>query len=404
MNSTVLKTIALVDISTQGHHLAFMRLFAKTLLDLQYRVIVIIPDSGKVDTWIKQNCKAHYVNFYALDYHTPDKKSTAFGNYNHTVDTFFLWKSTARHIKRAEQLFNCKINFVFFAWLDSFLANYLFPQLIYRVFPYAWSGLYFHPRHMRIKPETLKQKVGVSEIDIVLTTSRCKSVGIHDPGIASSFQRRLGKPVVVFPEIADDTPPDPTYSLASAIKHKAGGRTTIGMIGLEKRKGTMTLLRLAKRAPSDSYFFVFAGAIDYTTYSVEEAAELTDFFSSKPPHCLIHLQPIEEGAKFNAVFCSFDIPFIVYNDFASTSNLVTKAAFFKKYVLATERYIIGEDVKNYNLGITVEEGNVEQCLEAIQVLREKITSKAAFPASFEVYKEIQSLPRLADTFKEVLQK
>jgi hypothetical protein len=397
------RVVALIDVSIHGHHLAFMRLFAKALLELNCKVIVIIPESKKVDEWIRINCSNYSHNFYSLDHQILAQKTKRFGDYNHTVDTFLLWRSAAKHIKKAEKQFNIMVNFVFFAWLDSFLANYLLPQMIHVVFPYKWSGLYFHPRHLRINAESLKSTVGVSEIDVVLTATSCKNIAIHDQGIASKFAKRLNKPVIVFPEIADDSAPELSYGLAQEIKINAADRSIIGMIGLEKRKGTLTMLRLAKAASIKEFYFVFAGKIRYEDYSSEEADEILAFFNTKPDNCYIHLSPIEEGAKFNAVFCSFDIPFIVYDNFASTSNLVTKAAIFKKRVLATERYIIGEDVRAYNLGITVEEGNINQCLLAIQSLRMKQLDKEPFPESYEVYKELQSVKRLAEVFNEVLQ-
>jgi hypothetical protein len=263
--------------------------------------------------------------------------------------------------------------------------------------------LYFHPRHLRINAGCLKHRPGYSEIDVVLTASRCASITIHDAGITQRFERRIGKPVILFPEIADDTPPDPHDPLARAIREKAAGRTVVGMIGLEKRKGTTTLVRLAQQAPRDQFFFVFAGTLRYADFTAEEQSLMKDFFASDPEHCLLHLERVEAGARFNSVFCSFDVPFIVYNDFASTSNLVTKAAIFKRYVLATERYIIGEDVRNYHLGLTVAEGDVVQCLAALTQLRDKINRREPYPGSFDTYRELQSLRRLKDAFKEVLE-
>ena len=99
------------------------------------------------------------------------------------------------------------------------------------------------------------------------------------------------------------------------------------------------------------------------------------------------------------VFCSFDIPFLVYDNFASSSNNLTKAAIFNKLVVASKGYCVGDDVNKYELGLTVEQGNVQQCIDAIYQLKNQSHD---LKPKFEQYKNIHSKEVLHEKFQELI--
>jgi hypothetical protein len=370
-----MRTIALIDPYIGGHHLNYVQTFAKTLLELGYRVIVFFPNTNKIKTWINANCTGEAENLLTVEFGESIPTVPLLNRFNFTK-ALYNWLHAAKVIRKAEKEYQLKIDLVFFAWLDSYVGRFLHPFIINSVFPYKWSGLYFHPWFMRLNPEVSKLTPTLNNIDKILTSSNCINISVLDQGIVNSFSQRLnGKKVVLFPDFADVTPPDPFYPIALSIKEQAKGRIIIGMISLEKRKGIITLMELAKKASSKDFFFVFAGKLKIEEFNAIEQDYIRGFINQKQENFYFHFQVIPTDAEFNAVFSTFDISFIVYQDFPSSSNALTKSAIFKKHVLATERFCIGENVRKYDLGVTVQEGNVEKCLEGIKILKDKINSK-----------------------------
>lgn len=397
------KTIALVDPFHVGHHLAFMRLFTHALLSNRHKVVVLYPQPDEITDWLEELYPEGRYQVYKYEWE--DKAFQKLGRFNDTFTTLRHWAKLKKQLRSIEKKHGVKIDFVYLAWLDSYLANYLHPRLLNLAFPYQWSGLYFHPRHLRYYPDKLNETPSISEIDIALTSSHCHNVSIHDEGIITLFEKRLGKPVVLFPEIADDSAPDQNYAPAIEIPQKAKGRTILGITGmLDKLKGLITLVRVAKQADATKFFFVFAGPLNLDAYNSEEQQEINSFIESAPENCHFVLEYIQEGAQFNAVLNALDIVYLVYDNFASSSNRLTKAAIFKKYVLAQDRFCVGEDTKKYGLGVTVEENNPAQTLDALKSLDHKIKNEPFPEEQFEVYRKKHSVDVLEDVFRETLKK
>ncbi|MDJ1502649.1 hypothetical protein [Xanthocytophaga agilis] len=400
-----MKIIALVDPLSGGHHTAYLRIFSEVLINKGYTVWCFKPVEETLEKWIADVhpdwTQDQIRNF---NYSLPDKTFISLKRFNEPASILYRWRHLHKTIGQAEKKYNQKVSFVFLAWLDSYLSGYLIPFFLDIVFPYAWSGLYFHPRYLRTLAHTLKTKPSPSDIDIALTANHCQNVVIHDEGIVTLLQTRISKDVVLFPEIADDAPPDSNEKIAKQIKEKAKGRIIIGAIGLHRHQGVLTLLQVAQKASKEKFFFVFVGQFITSQFPGNELQQITSFFDELPENCFIYLDKLNEGSQYNAVFTALDVPFLVYDNFTSASNRLTKAAIFQKYVLAQDTFCVGEDVKKYQLGETVEAGNIDQCIEAIETLYDKI-KKEPFPiANFEVYRQLHSIDRLDEKFATVLSK
>src|SRR5206468_1653958 len=150
-----------------------------------------------------------------------------------------------------------------------------------------------------------------------------------------------------------------------AIKENANGRIVVGMIGCEKHKGTLTMMRMARYADPSKYYFAFLGILPQQTYSKNEWLEVEDFIASAKENCYFYFHPIPEGAAYNAVFSAIDIPFLVYEHFISSSNRLTKAAIFKKLVLASDNFCVGDDVRKYELGATIRPDDYNAALSGL---------------------------------------
>jgi glycosyltransferase involved in cell wall biosynthesis len=228
---------------------------------------------------------------------------------------------------------------------------------------------------------------------------------VLDEGVAEKLQAQLGgKPIIVFPDIVDDSPPDPGFLPALQIREKANGRKIIGLLGvLSKRKGVLVLMQVARQATQENWYFVFAGELAKESFSSQEQQEILEFAQSKPSNCFFHWQRIPDEAQFNALVNECDVLFAVYQNFLSSSNLLTKAALFQKPVLVSDAYCMGERVRKFGIGLVIAENSVPQCVAALYRLCDPMAQDQQLPvARFDEYLRLHSIEQLRTAFQAVL--
>ena len=119
-------------------------------------------------------------------------------------------------------------------------------------------------------------------------------------------------------------------------------------------------------------------------------------------NCFFKFEPIPEGSAYNAIFCAFDIPFLVYDNFISSSNRLTKAAIFRRLVLASNNYCVGEDVIRYNLEEAVTPKDPLAALKGLEKLRNRINKEDYPYEMWKIYQELNSEEKLFERFKEII--
>ncbi len=372
-----------------------------------HRVLCITPDVQAVRSWIEEQHSHLSPNIFYFPY---DMKQVTFptegGLRKLLLAKIKLWRAYASIVRKAGAHFKCKIDLVFFNWLDTMVLNYLHPVFIAPFFRYKFSGIYFHPKLLRLAPEVLQERATVSGIDIVLTSNNCVGVAMHDEGIISGQSYRLnGKKVLLFPEIADDATPDVNHPVYKEIKERAKGRIVVGTLGLEWHKGAGEMMQLAKRMDPDNYFFAFTGPFENSYldhFPSDIAKELKLFLHHPLENVFVKTGNLEEGTEYNSVFAAFDIVYIVYKNFPSASNRLTKAAQLHRLVIADEKYCVGEDVRHYNLGATVNGDDISSIEQGIKSLRDRIV-KQDFPYEYwKRYATRNSVDVLEERFRELL--
>jgi hypothetical protein len=400
-----MKTIALIEIGNDGHRTAYMQQFVATLLLLNHKVLCLIPDYKPIQDWIEL-------------YYPDLKQNVYYNNYFYTWDELKLpnalskriqiltnWFNVRSSIIQAEKRHQINIDFVFFNYIDFHIINYLPLFMIDMIINIKWAALFISSGMYRVNKELLVDKVTSKSRDMVLTSKNCVALAIHDEGIIEKLQNRIGKKVLLFPEIADLTPPDFTNQTYTEIKQKANQRIVVGTIGLEVHKCGYEFLQLAKIADPSKFFFVFAGIFHDNIrahYTVQQLQEFDAFFSNLPENCYTSFGHINEGSDYNSLFCSFDIVNLLYKQFFNASNRLTKAAFFNKLVLSTPEGCIGEDVMKYNLGETANENNIKEQYQKLEILRNKITIKDYPIEQWKIYSGKHSTDKLKEKFIDLL--
>ncbi len=363
------------------------------------------PQPQELSEWIVSSCPALAERFHVFEIQEPEPYSLPLGRFRLTLRAIARWQCAAAAILRASQKIKKSPDLVFFAWLDSYLSLYLTHHVVDRIFPYNWSGLYFRPGHLRLGQKLSAIRRGPLNPDAVLKSCRCLAVAVLDEGITEKLcAKSKGKLVIVFPDIADASPPDSNFSVVKQIQDKACGRKVIGLLGsLAKRKGFLTLLEVAQKTEQENWFFVFAGQLVERTFLPEDLEKIQAVVKSAPDNCHFHFDHIPGESQFNALVNVCDILFAVYINFLHSSNILTKASVFEKPVLVSNKFCMGERVHKFNLGCRIDENNVPDCIEALHYLFHslKLNSHQVQP-NFQGYRAFHSTEQLCGAFRSIL--
>lgn len=399
-----MKTIALVDTIWIGHHPTYLKIFTKTLLELGYRVVIFCPEPTEISQWITLNYPKQTDLFHAFELQEPELNQFIIGTTPKTLIALQYWQHTARAIQEASSKIGSSPELVFFAWIDSYLSSYLIPYVVDKIFPYNWSGLYFRS-YRQLKQQDTSIMYNFINPYTVFQSYRCKAVAILNEDMLETLQIKLkNKPVIVFPDFTDESPPDLNFLPMKLIQEKASGRKIIGLLGsLDKRKGFLTLLEVSQKIAEEKCFFVFAGKLGKSSFLPEELTKIQDIVKLAPHNCFFYFERIPNEAQFNSLIYVCDILFAVYNNFSSSSNILTKAAFLKKPVIVSNKFCMGKRVDKFNLGLTIDEDDTLQCIEALHKLdcQHEVNIKQT-KRDFEGYKHLHSIDRLYAAFSIIL--
>jgi hypothetical protein len=398
-----LKTIALVDTLWGGHHPTYLKFFAKTLLELGHEVIVLCPAPEEVNQWLISFYPELTNRLHCFELNEPRLPYFPVRRWQLRKMAIARWQQVAKIMEKIATKLVKIPDLTFFAWLDSYLALYLTAATIDQIFPYPWSGLYFQPPLRKtLKYQQLRQ--GILDPLAVLKSKQCLGVAVLDEGIADKLQQKLNKPVVIFPDFTDESPPDMSFEIAQKIRAKAAGRKIIGLLGsLDRRKGTLTLLEVSRQV-SDRWFFVFAGKLAESAFTAAELAKIGEIVKANPGNCFFHLTRIPTEAQFNAITQICDVLYAAYENFFPSVNVLTKAAIFEKPVIASKNYCMGERVEKFNLGYGIEGGSVSQCVSILERFHEELsTGNLSIQPDFEGYRHLHSIEQLSSAFQKILE-
>ena len=371
MSSSDQCTVALVDPIWVGHHATYFRAFIESFLEVGARVVALCPKPEDLDDMVK----AHPDRLSVSKLEEPGDSKLFLGRAYDPFTTRQRWRIAGEAIDAQEDMCGWKVDFVFFALLDSYLRFMPSSATADRLLGRPWTGLYFRAQHLTEPASGILAKVKQRlKGDFVMRSEDCRLISGVDERTLPYVESYSKKPVLLMPDITNEANGDPEVPLAAAIREKAAGRKIIGIVGLEKRKGFLTLLRVAKEAADQGnpWFFVFTGVLWWETLSDEEAAWVKDYLADPPDN--IYLDPeagmVPDGEVYNGVASLFDIFFAAYLNslYNGSSNVLTKGALLEKPCIVTEGACLEDRVKAYRIGLAVPEDDDRRCFEAIKRL------------------------------------
>lgn len=406
------RTVVLADPRWEGHHPTYFKEFTASLLRLGHRVIALCRRPDELRPAAEATCAElgldpeEVLHIGALD--DPDRAYLLPGRLDHDpLSTASRWRCLRRALQTAERDSGWVGEFVFLPWLDSYLRFLPSKSLPSRALGRPWGGLYFRNHHFGEPIGALRR---LAKGDRSLRNRDCRAVGVLDERFAAAMADRSGQPVIPFPDITDETPPGPCGELAKEVARRAGDRKIVGLVGLEKRKGFLTMLRIAEAvAGREDWFFVAAGVYYPESCSVadrryvEGVARRVDRGDLDNVYLELPGSRVEDGAEFNALLCAFDVIYAAYEDFQGSSNALTKAAVFRRPLVATRGECVGDRVERYRLGLTIPQGDSAAGEDAIRrVLAGVDWDGRPLQPRYREYRSLHDRERLDEVFEQIL--
>lgn len=384
-----MKVIALIDFFSVGHHTMFMKLYIKAFMKQKYRILLVFPESQEMRLFLQ--------NKENIIYHVVPPVS---GKVSWTR-SILNWMVLRKILTQQERKRKITISFVFITWLDNFLYANIPSFIIDMIFPYPWSGLYFHPMHLRTEWKSLSQSTYPFTQECILRAKNCLNVAVLDEGVRERLEKRTHKSVYVLPDLTDESTPDMSLPIIKRIRRQARKRPIVSVLGvMDARKNQELLFHTSRLAEAKKYFFVFAGKMS-SRMSPDNLSDFQKAVKHRQHNCFFSLQRIADEREFNSLVYMSDILFLSYVNFPHSSNLLAKAALFKKPVIVSNTYCLAERVKRYRLGKCVSGSDPEELIRAIR----EITKNMSFykkNVGFKQYLEHHSFDRLAACVKNMM--
>ncbi len=406
-------TVALVDTLWIGHHPMYFGQFTASFLRAGARVIGLCPDP---DAAVREAEHAgvpadrrDHVSMHELP---AGGRSWFNGRFEgDPLRTLQRWQRTAERLRAAEKATGWHADLVYFPYLDSFLRFLPLSSIPEVTIDRPWSGLYLRNHHHRHAPSLLHRLRLIAKGDAILRSPLCRGIGVLDERFIETMERYSGLRVDAFPDATRTERPEQPPARVNEVLAAAAGRRIIGLIGLEKRKGALNMMRVARLAAEAGkpWYFVFAGTFGLAEFSPGEQRWIERFIDDMASGVLdnVHFDPeaprIPTEAEFNALFASFDLAWAAYEGFQGSSGTLSKAAAFEIPTLATAGECIGERVARYRIGLTIQEGDSEAAFEAIgRLLDGADWNRRPLDPDYASFRDDHSIGRLDQLLAEMV--
>ncbi|MEO7100580.1 MAG: hypothetical protein ABI162_14555 [Luteolibacter sp.] len=408
--------MALIDPLWIGHHPMYFSQFTASFLRGGAKVIGLCPEPTAALENLRKAVgeeTAEDISSRVFFHKLPSGKRSFFnGRFEgDPLRTFLRWKNAADSLADAEALSGMKADLIYFPYLDSYMRFLPFTAIPKLVLNRPWSGLYLRNHHHGEKRSITKFLRMFAKGDDILRSDLCPGLGVLDERFIPAMELACRKSVTSFPDVTQINLPAEPSDLAARVKRQAAGRKIIGIIGLERRKGFLTLLRTAELAREQGrpYYFVCAGTTPRGEFTTEELEILNALVAKIASGEIdnVHFDPnagrIPDEADYNSLFTTFDIAWAAYEGFQGSSGTLSKAAAFEIPCLATAGECVGQRVEKYRLGLNIPEGNAEEALAAIPhlIARTDAEGKPLSP-KFEEYRDHHSQARLDRILADLL--
>lgn len=233
-----------------------------------------------------------------------------------------------------------------------------------------WRGLYLASSELRVPPPPT-----TIEALRIFRDPELDYVAVLDEGSIELTRSHLPSARAgVLPDVTDERVPREHTPLAQTILRRAGGRPIITLLGhLTPRKGVEQLVALAQRAAhkKENLFFVFAGELEDLQVGRTLRNQLLSATQAEEANTFAHLTRLPSEPEFNDLVRISDVVYARYKNFPGSSNLLTKAALFRRPVIVSSFGCMAERVRRSHTGIVYEGHTLDFELETLRTLAQR---------------------------------
>ena len=219
-----------------------------------------------------------------------------------------------------------------------------------------WGGIRFVPN--------------ASPVEGYYSLANLRGMCFLDEKVSRSYSKLI--PHKIFPFIPDITNSDLTSEppdLLKKILEKAKGRKIVFLGGsIGGQKNIARWVDVISISDPEKWFFVQVGEIHANTFTREDTEAFQRLCLSCRENVYILKQFIKNEADFNSLIKASDILYAVYRDFRISSNMLGKSAFFEVPILVSDKFLMGERVRNYGIGLAVNENDSVDILKGMEQL------------------------------------
>lgn len=276
------------------------------------------------------------------------------------------WRRAAARVRIAERAAGRAVDGAFLVYLDlGFLEAAIGAPEVDAWFPHPWAGVVNAPLAVR---QASRPFAGGER---VLAATQCRAVVVTDGEFVPACRAAWpGRDVLTMPEVADLSAPSRPAGLRE-LADFARGRRLVGSVGVfGAKKNIPALLALARQAEAalpDVAFFI-AGDFSPRSCPGPERRALQRALRDFPRNVAVFPEPIADGPDFNAWVSACDVVWLAYRDVAFKSNVLTKAAHFRKPVLVSPGRVMAAHVVGHRLGEVVDPDDTAGTLSALRRL------------------------------------
>jgi hypothetical protein len=191
-----------------------------------------------------------------------------------------------------------------------------------------------------------------------------------DEAVCAAYQQQMPDRVFEYlPDIADTSLPKKISVLATQILERAADRKIVFMGGsIGKQKNLARWFELIAVANPKDWFFVQIGRLNHNNLLPEDQLALTNIVEYPPENLWIQPEYLADERQFNEIIALSSVIFAVYRDFARSSNMLSKAAYFEKPLLVATGQLMGKRVEHYQIGLAVDQNSAPSMYRGLLAL------------------------------------
>jgi hypothetical protein len=157
--------------------------------------------------------------------------------------------------------------------------------------------------------------------------------------------------------------------LAKQILERAANRKIVFMGGsIGKQKNLARWFELIALANPKDWFFVQIGRLNHNNLLPEDQLALANIVKHPPKNLWIQPEYLADERQFNEIIALSSVIFAVYRDFARSSNMLSKAAYFEKPILVANGQLMGKRVEHYQIGLAVDQDSASSMYRGLLAL------------------------------------